>query len=119
MYEAKRAEYVLHDLCNPAAVVLLCADHELDRAHASAYLCTKEVFESQGLNVLRKAVWNPRMKDVAEMKAFYGGIFFFLIEQTIQKKWQSLFGWPAQRGLCVCEAAELEKKYFAGSTVQF
>lgn len=41
VYEAKRAEYVLHDLCNPVAVVLLCADHELDRARASAYLCTK------------------------------------------------------------------------------
>lgn len=56
VYEAKWAEYVLRDLCNPVTIVLLCADHELDRARASAYLCTKEVFESQGLNVLCKAL---------------------------------------------------------------
>lgn len=58
-------------------------------------------------------------KMLQKWKHFMVVFFFFLIEQTIQKKWQSLFGWPAQRGLCVCEAAELEKNILQGALCSF
>lgn len=38
-----------------------------------------EALELQGLNVLCKALPNPRMKDVAEIKAFYGFPWFVLL----------------------------------------
>lgn len=38
-----------------------------------------EVLESQGLDVLCKVLLNPRMKDVAEMKAFYGFSWLVLL----------------------------------------
>lgn len=38
-----------------------------------------EALELQGLNALCEALGNPQMKDVAEMKAFYGFPWFVLL----------------------------------------
>lgn len=57
----------------------------------------KEVFELQGLSVLCKALWNPQMKDIAEMSL----LFFFLIEQTIQKRSRASLGGLLCEALCL------------------
>lgn len=38
-----------------------------------------KALELQGLNALCEALGNPQMKDVAEMKAFYGFPWFVLL----------------------------------------
>lgn len=57
----------------------------------------KEAFELQGLSVLCKALWNPQMKDIAEMSLFV----FFLIEQTIQKRSRASLGGLLCEALCL------------------
>lgn len=75
----------------------------------------KEAFELQGLSVLCKALWNPQMKDIAEMSLF---VFFFFNRTNHPKEEQSQFGWPALRGF-VFVKPQNQNKYVAGSTVQF
>lgn len=73
-----------------------------------------EVLESQGLNVLCKALWNPWIKDVVEMKAFYGFSWFVLLffnRTSHPKEWQSLFGWPGREGF-VSVKPQNQKKTF-------
>lgn len=73
-----------------------------------------EALELRGLSALCEALGNPQMKDVAEMKAFYGFPWFVLLvfnRTSHPKEGQSLFGWPGREGF-VSAKPQSQKKAF-------